>query len=735
MQHTNSKAPFRRVQSTGLRTAISRLLLGAGTTLLAAAPALAAEVEGRVEEIIVTDRARDPYTVDQSSLSKFTEPLQDTPQSILVMSEQLLEDRGAMSLNDALRNVPGITLGAGEFTWQGNNPTIRGFNSRNDMFLDGMRDYGSYSRDPFNLEAVEVLQGPSSMVFGRGSTGGVINQASKQPLPESLRKLNVNLGNADTWRVSADLNQPLPALGEGAAIRINAVKHEAGVPDRDGAETESYGFAPSLALQLGDATELTLSYMKQDSEARPDYGLPWISGRPADVDRETFYGFNDDFIDTEADIANIRLDHALADGITLNAQVRHAEYSRASRISEPGVPAGVTANTPQNTVVVNRNVFNGESTEKMLQAQVNLVAEFETGAVRHALVSGLESAQESSSPMMRLAVGATPTTLLNPTHPDFAATRVQLRARADTDSDSLAAFMLDTLKFGDHWQVMAGVRWDHFFTNYIADRYDANGVTAGKEQVLRKDVELNYRAALVYKPVEQGTLYLGWGTSFNPSAEGLSFIANARNFGISNAFLEPEKNRSIEFGVKWAVLNERLLAEAALFETVKSNTRVPDPTRPGFNALAGEQEVKGLSLGLSGSLTSALSLSGGYTYLDSEEAKTGPTLDNLGRPLPNVAENTFSVWLSYTLGADLQFGGGARFVDERLARNTAPLPLLRAPQYWAFDAMAKYDVTDNLSIKANLTNITNELYYDQLHPFHVVPGAGFGAVLAVNFTY
>ena len=688
-----------------------------------------------VEEIVVTDRRPEAYTLGQSSLNKFTEALIDTPQSISVLTEQLLEDRGALSLNDALRNVPGITLGAGEFTWQGNNPTIRGFNSRNDMFLDGMRDYGSYSRDPFNLEAVEVLLGPSSMVFGRGSTGGVINQASKQPLPEQLRKLNVNVGNADTLRVSADVNQPLPGLGDGAAVRINVVRHEAGVPDRDGAATELNGVAPSLALQLGDATELTLSYMRQDSASRPDYGLPWISGKPAEVERATFYGFNDDFIDTEADIANVRLERRLSTGLLLSAQLRHAEYSRASRISEPQVAAGVTAATPQNAVVVNRNVFNGASSERMLQGQLNLIADFATGGVTHALVSGLEYAEESSSPLMRLAVGATPTTLLNPTHPDFAASRLQLRARANTDSDSLAAFVLDTLKFGDQWQLMAGIRWDHFFTNYVADRYDSNGVTAGKEQVLRKDVELNYRAALVYKPVEEGTLYLGWGTSFNPSAEGLSFIANARNFGISNAFLEPEQNRSLEFGVKWELLDRRLMAEAALFETVKSNARVPDPLRPGFNALAGEQRVKGLSLNLSGGLTRALSISGGYTYLDSEEARTGPTLDNLGRPLPNVAENTFSLWLNYSVAADLQVGAGARFIDERLARNTAPLPLLRAPQYWAFDAMAKYEVNANLSIKANLTNVTDELYFDQLHPFHVVPGAGLGAVLAVNFTY
>lgn len=711
-----------------LRRALSRLLLGTGSTLLGTAPVLA-----QIEEILVVDRKPEAYTVDDSSLSKFTEPLSDTPQSISTLSEQLLEDRGVMSLNDALRNVPGITLGAGEFTWQGNNPTIRGFNSRNDMFLDGMRDYGSYSRDPFNLEAVEVLQGPSSMVFGRGSTGGVINQASKQPLPERLRKLNVNLGNADTVRVSTDINQPLPALGDNAALRFNAVKHDSGVPDRDGAENDMYGLAPSLALELGDATALTLSYMKQSSASRPDYGLPWVAGAPAAVERSTFYGFDDDYIETEADIANLRLDHRFGSGLLLDAQLRHAEYTRASRIAEPLVGAGVTATTPLDAVVVNRNVFSGASTEDMLQGQVNLIADFATGRLGHALVAGIEFAEEASAPMMSLGVGVPATTLLQPAPATFSASRMQLRARADTSSDSLAAFVLDTLKFGDHWQVLAGVRWDHFFTNYVADRFDQNGAGNGQEQVLRKDVELNYRAALVYKPVEQGTLYLGWGTSFNPSAEGLSFIANARNFAISNAFLEPETNRSIELGAKWALLDERLMTEVALFDIVKSNARVPDPGKPGFNALAGEQRVRGFSLNVSGSLTPALAVSGGYVHLDSEEAKTGPGLDNLGRPLPNVAENTFSLWLNYSVGSKLHLGGGARFVDERLARNVAPL--LSAPHYWAFDAMAKYDVNERLALKANLTNVTDELYFDQLHPFHVVPGPGLGVVLAVNFTY
>ncbi len=717
-------APFR----------LTRLALGTGGSLLLAAPLLAVAADNSaVEEIVVQDQRRAPYAIEKSSVGKFTESLMDTPQSITSLTKELLEDRGAMSLNDALRNVPGITLGAGEFTWQGNNPTIRGFNSRNDMFLDGMRDYGSYYRDPFYMETVEVLQGPSSMVFGRGSTGGVINQSSKQPEADAFRSLHLNMGSADTFRATADVNQPIAALGERGGLRLNLVQQSNGVVDRDVTGSEHWGVAPSLALDLGDATMLSLSYLKMQGDSIPDYGVPWLLNAPAPVARDTFYGFDTDYVDTETDIANLRLQHTFSKDMNLTVMLRKADYERQSRITEALIPAGVTAATPLANININRNVFSGQSSESMLQGQANLVAEFATGFVSHALVTGVEWAEESSTPVMRLAVGVPTAPLLNPPPMQFSVIRFQVRANANTDSDSLAAFALDTLKFGEQWQVALGARWDHFFTNYVADRYDANGATAGTEQVLRKDIEASYRAALIYKPVENQTWYLGWGTSFNPSAEGLSFIANARNFGISNAFLEPEKNRSIEFGSKWTLFDQRLQLDAALFEIIKSNARVPDPGRPGFNALAGEQTVNGFSLNVVGSLPSGLSVSGGYAFLDSEESATAPTLDNLGRPLLNVARHNFSMWLNYAVRPALQLGVGTRYVGERLARNVSPV--LAAPGYWAFDAMGKYTVNEHVTLKFNLTNLGDEYFYDQLHPFHVVPGPGFAGVFALNLDY
>ena len=709
------------------------LALAVAGGLLLALPDVAPAADASVEEILIRDQRRAPYALERSTVGKFTESLQDTPQSITSLTKELLEDRGAMSLNDALRNVPGITLGAGEFTWQGNNPTIRGFNSRNDMFLDGMRDYGSYYRDPFYLETVEVLQGPSSMVFGRGSTGGVIHQSAKQPEGEAFRRLHLNVGSADTVRATGDVNQPLPSLGERSGLRVNLVQQRNAVAARDVTRSEHWGVAPTLALDLGDATLLTLSYLKMQGDSIPDYGLPWLRSAPAPVPRDTFYGFDSDYMDTETDIANLRLQHAFSPTVELTALLRHADYDRSSRITEPLLAPGVTPQTPLANIAVSRNVFSGDSNERMLQGQLNLVARLDTGLVGHALVAGLEWADERSSPLMRIGVGVPGAPLLAPPPAMFSATRLQVRADASTESRSRAAFVLDTLSFGEHWQLALGARWDHFASDYRGQRYDADGRSAGPEAVQRKDIEGSYRAALIYQPSDRQTWYLGWGTSFNPSAEGLSFIVNARNFGISNAFLEPESNRSLELGSKWSLFERSLQVDAALFEIVKANARVPDPARPGFNALAGEQRVRGFSLNLAGTLPGRFSLSGGYALLDSAEVKTGATLDNRGRPLLNVARHNVSLWLNRAVTPALELGVGTRYVGERLARSVSPV--LSAPGYWAFDAMGKYLLTEHVTLKFNLTNLGDALFFDQLHPFHVIPGPGLAGVFALNLDY
>jgi catecholate siderophore receptor len=729
------KAIAAALASTGLGLTISHLAVGQP------AEQIGEERGGdaRIDEVLVTGRQPSRQGVDRSALSKLTEDLLDTPQSITTLSRELLENRGINSLNDALRNVAGITLGAGEFSWQGNNPNIRGFNARDDMYLDGIRDFGSYPRDPFNLETIEVLSGPSSILFGRGSTGGAINQVTKQPTLDVVTDVSVNIGSEGTLRGAADVARPVPLLGDGAAFRINLLAHSGEVAERDGAQTERFGIAPSLALPFGDATRLTFGYMKQSSDDRPDYGLPWLAGRPAPVPRQNFYGFESDYLETDADIGTAQLTHAVGESVALNAQVRYAHYSRETRITEPLITQTVPPSTALADVSVFRYVFISDSEETLLTGQVAATMELETGAVGHALVTGVEVSREESTPTFAFGIGAPSTNLLlpNPSDP-FTATTTDPRIQADTRAETVALYALDTLKVGDAWQLTLGIRWDRFDTDYDAERFAGPptpfnaGNVSGSESFTQVDDIVSYRAGLVYKTSPSASIYLAASTSFNPSGQSLSFLATGRGLGLDNIALDPEKNRSLEAGLKMDLHDGALSFAGAVFEITKTNARVPDPGNPGFNTLGGEQRVRGMSLESSGMLTERWYWSSGYTYLDSEVVKAAPGAAT-GAALANAPEHSLSLWSNYQLTDRFDFGIGARYVAEQLAQNTGSGKSV--PSYRLFDAMARYRVSDAVAFKLNLANIGDELYFDQLHPWHVVPGPGFTATFAVNVTY
>jgi len=695
-----------------------------------------AESTDRLEEIVVREAPGERYRIDTSALSKLTENLRDTPQSITTLSRELLDDRGAVSLNDALRNVPGITLGAGEFSWQGNNPSIRGFPSRDDMYLDGLRDFGSYPRDPFNLEAIEVLLGPSSILFGRGSTGGAINQVTKQAALRELTDFSVNVGTNDTVRGTADIERPVPLLGDGTAFRLNVLAHRGEVADRDGARLERFGIAPTLALGLGSPTEVQLSYLRQTSDDRPDYGLPWLDGAPAGVPRRNFYGFSSDYLDTEADVATVRVRHVVGDNAGIESQSRYARYSRRSRITEPLIRDTVPPGTDLADVSVFRYVFLGDSEETLLTSQLNATLELRSGRASHTLVTGVELGRETSNPVFAFGIGAPETNLLYPTPSDpFTATSTAPRVRADTTGDTMAVYALDTIHFGDRWQLVAGLRRDRFDTDYDAMRYAGPptpfnpGDTSGPEAFSRVDDVTSYRSALIFKPTTTTSVYLAGGTSFNPSAQSLSFLTTGRGLGVGNVGLEPEENESFEIGFKADLADSAISLATAAFEITKTNARVPDPSQPGFNMLAGEQRVRGLSASLDGSPTDRIYLSAGYAYLDGEVVRPAAA-PSAEAPLANAPEHSLSIWADFMLTGRFDVGLGARYVGDQYATNGSTAK--KVPGYSLFDAMLRYAASDSLTLKLNLANLTDELYFDELHPWHIVPGAGFTATFAVN---
>jgi catecholate siderophore receptor len=661
------------------------------------------------------------YKTDKATLTKLPEPVLDTPQSITIVPGQYIQDRGITNTSDAIRSVPGVSLAAGEAGAQGNSLTLRGFTARNDIFLDGMRDFGSYYRDPFDLEEIEVLKGPSSILFGRGSTGGVVNQVSKAPVLDRFTAGSTVFGTDNTKRGTIDANTPIPGLAPGAAFRINGMVHESQVAGRDVGEYRRFGIAPSLALGLGTPTRLTLSYIHQAEDDIPDYGLPFLFGKPAPVSRNNFYGFKSDYLRTEADIATAKIEHDVSDAVTLRNQLRYANYHRSTRITEPQIPGSVTPATPLGAITVTRNEIAINSTETFLDNQTDATLKFATAGLKHTVVTGVEISRETSEPTRFTYSGVPGTSLLGPNPDQAFSGTTAVTSRVKVAAVSFGIYALDTLKLSEQWELTGGVRFDRFDVSY-------NQAIAPSSAFSRVDEMPSWRGSVVYKPLPNGSIYVSYGTSFNPSAESLALSAATAN-------LPPEKNETYEIGSKWDLFDARLALTGAIYRSEKTNARVTDPDNPLLNILGGEQRVDGLEIEAAGRITNAWQVFGGYSFMLSKVVKSSSAANApvVGAPLPNVPKHTLSIWTTYDVTRQVELGGGLNYVSSRVGRNTTQFSTV--PGYYTIDALVKYSLTENLQLQLNVTNILDAYYIDQVHPAHIVPGAGRTALLTTNFKF
>lgn len=662
------------------------------------------------------------------SSPQYTQPLRETPQSLTVISQALIEQQGATSLRDILRNVTGISLQAGEGGGgqPGDNLAIRGFASRNDIFVDGVRDFGAYSRDPFNVEQVEVTKGPGSVYIGRGSTGGSLNLSSKRPLTETLQEMTLAAGTDNYSRSTIDVNQPIEGLA-GSAVRLNAMWTQADTPGRDAVENERWGIAPSISFGLGTPTRVTLSYSHLAQDNISDYGIPWVpptnvpladyADKPAPVDFDNFYGLTDrDHEETVTGIATAQIDHDLSDTVSLRNLVRHGRSERDSIVTAPRFASTTSTD-------LNRQFQSRDLEDEILAYQSDLTARFRSGSIAHALVAGVELAREDSQNYPRTGPAA-PLADLHDPDPSVSYPGPITRTGAKTEStaDTGAVFVSDTVEIGK-WQLSGGLRWDHFNIDHKSRAVD--GVVSPFE---RTDEMLTWRAGVVHNIRPNGSLYAAAGTSFNPSAEGNVGLA----LSTSTVDLEPEKSRGYELGTKWDFLSSRLAVTAALFRTDKTNARTPglNPGDPAI-VLEGEQRVDGLELGVSGSPTAPWYVFVGYTFLDSEVLESN-TPAEVGKQLANTPEHSVSLWTTYRFGTAFEIGGGANYVGDRFNNNTETRV---APDYWLFDAMASYDVTNWLSLRLNITNLADERYIDRVGGGHFIPGASRSAALTTQLKF
>ncbi len=712
-----------------------------------------------LNEVVVTAKPEGSYQTLNSANGKLSEPLLDAPQSIVIIPQALMKDQHASSLREVLQNVPGITFGAGEGgTLAGDNITIRGFNARNDIFIDGFRDSGVYNRDPFNLEQVEVIKGPASTFNGHGSTGGSVNLISKKPNMTPSYEANVGFGTDQYYRDTVDINQPLTGLLPNSAFRLNAMFQYNQTAGRDNIYDGRYGANPAFSFGLGTDSLATLSYFYLQEHDLPSYGLPVvnpnaIASNPglaannfhvAPVPYSNFYGFaNRDFEDTTTQIPNLYLKHDFDEDLKIENTSRYENTLRKSVLTAPRfdltsgtspqfMPPNYTTSLPNGNLPPNtmtRELRARHQTDVLYGNQTAVTAKLETWSFKHSIVGTVEYSQEKTNSRTFNGVNVTdPLYAPQPWDAYPFPTQNWGPETAATLNDTAFSFF-DTVEITPQWIVTGSARYDHL---YSSSRTNATAV-APAVNFSRVDNLASWRAGLTYKPLPFGAIYFGYGTSYNPQIEGASNSATPAALAANTVGLAPEKNETFEFGTKWDLFDEKLTLTSAFFRTNKTNARIVDPSAPPGQtvfALQGAQKVEGIEVGAQGNITKELKIFGGYTYMSSR-IMSGPPTSFPGNSLPNTPIQSSSVWLTYDLPYEVTVGSGVTFVDKRYATvaNTNV-----ANSYTTQQLMASYKVNKNVQLQVNVYNLWDEKFIQAVGS-NFIPGAGRSFVFSADVKF
>lgn len=696
----------------------------------------------QLPEIKVTGQQRNDFMPAVSTVGGKTPTLlRDTPQSVSVIKRAVLNEQAATSMTEALRNVPGITISAGEGGAIGDNINLRGFSARTDVFLNGFRDRGQYTRDTFSVEAIEVLKGPSSMLFGRGSTGGVINQISKKPALKPASELSASVGSNDFYRSTLDLNRP---LSETSAIRVAAFAQDI-KSTREVVHNQDFGVAPSLRFGIGTPTELTVSALFQRNHDLPDYGVPYVSSngvgtvrKPVDVPANRFLGYTDDRFDQSVNVVGASLRHKISPTITLHNQTQLSQYSIDASPSPLGAVIRLGGGTPSlgdplNLLNAPRQDRDRHLEDRSIFNQTDLLAKITSGSLLHTLTTGLEIGRDEYRED-RYAWNPTNVAinLGNPVNGTRQGQRAQSR-QIKTSADTLGVYINDQIDLNAQWKLVAGLRWDRYAVSSTLQKFVLPAGFAADTSVpttTQTDTMLSHRAGVIYQPDETHAYYLATGTSFNPSAEGVSQSSSTDQ-------LAPEKNRSIELGTKLDFLDGNLTFNTALFHVEKTAARTKDALT-GITTLDGDVRVQGLELGVVGRITPDWQILAGYTLLDgkvlrSRDVAGGADLGirSEGKVLQNTPRHSFSVWSTYSFAGNWQGGGGVVASSSRYVNN---YETAQVDGFTRLDATLAF-LQKSYEIRLNLQNLSDEKYFETASGGRATPVKGRSGVITLTVRF
>lgn len=661
------------------------------------------------------------YVTKKSSTSTKTETdLIDTPQSITVYNKQLMRDQAVQNLGDIVRYTPGVGAAQGE----GNRETFifRGISSTADFFQDGVRDDTQYYRDLYNVERVEILKGPNGMIFGRGGAGGLINRVTKEANWNSLREVGLQYGSFDQARGTVDYNQ---AINDVAAFRLNAM-YEDGNSYRDGVSLERKAINPTVTIKPSDNTKIVagLEYFKDERIA--DRGIPSRNGRPVDTNDSTFFG-NARLSPTHTEVTafNFLFEHLFDNGVTLKNRTRYANYNKFYQ--------NVFANgavTPASRVAI--AAYNVDTDRQNLINQTDLTFGWDTGFIKHESVVGVELGRQRTSNFRQTGtlIGGSTVPLSNPTT-NVPIVFAQNGTDADNyvQNDTYAAYFQDQMKFNDQWSAIAGLRYDRFNTDFTNHRLAG---TNANYNIKTSDDLFSPRVGLIYKPVENLSVYSSYTISYVPRAgEQLASLT-----AVNKSF-DPERYNNVEVGVKWDYSPD-LAFTAAVYKLERNKFAVADPANPGTNQiLVDGQQVKGVEIGINGKLTDAWSVAGGYAYQDAEFTKAQPNTNPLnvipaGADVAQVPRHTFSLWNRYDFNDVWGAALGVISRTEMYALAPTVSTSVTLPGYVRLDAAVFAQVNKDLRVQLNVENLLNKDYYLFAHTNNnITPGSPLAARLSV----
>lgn len=731
----NRQLPFGSFNSLTLFTG---LCIG-----ISPAAALGADNSGKKSDDTLVVEARTPslYAPNASADPKFTRPLVDTTRTMTVIPDQVIKDQGVTNLTDALKNVPGVgAFYAGEngSSTTGDAVYMRGVDTSNSIYVDGIRDIASVTRDTFNTQQVEVIKGPSGTDYGRSAPSGSINMISKQPRLDTGLDASVSAGSVWMRRGTLDYNQ---AINDNAAFRLNLMGEKTHDAARDNIQNERYGVAPSLALGLDTATRLYVNYLHVHQNNTPDGGIPTVGlpgysapsaayaalNNSGKVATSNYYGTDSDFDKSTTDSATLRFEHDLSDNTTLRNTTRWSRVKQEYLLTAVmGGASNITAPNPNDVGSWrwSRLANTKDISNRILTNQTNITSKFATGSVGHDVSAGVEFTRENQT---TYGVNALTPPAVNIYHPISSISIGGLDrngANANGQTDTFGIYAFDTLAITPDFELNGGIRLDNYHTEY--DSATACGGTgrgalacpagvARNTPVTTVDTAksgnlVNWKAGALYRLTEQGNLYVNYAISQQPPG-GSSFALAAGGSGNSanRTDFKPQKAKSSEVGTKWQVLDKRLLLNAALFRTDIENE--VDANDDGTYSQTGKKRVEGYELSATGNITPDWEIIAGYTMQHASAREGASVAQDGSSALAYTPKHAFTLWTNYQATDALSVGAGARYVGSlRRGSDGAVGTPDHTEGYWVADAKLGYKVNNNLDLQLNVYNLFDTNY-------------------------